>query len=88
MELGLTEYGPTPMPYYAGTPVVAARSQLSGQHSYVEPLVTTPPLPSGAGSEEPHIAALRSAEERHAQAVRRARMLLIGVQRNGKADQA
>lgn len=63
MELGLTEYGPTPMPYYAGTPVVAARSQLSGQHSsYMEPLVTTPPLPSGAGSEEPP-QALRSAEE-------------------------
>jgi len=62
LELGLTEYGPTPMPYYAGTQMVAARSQLSVQHFDMEPLVTTPPLPPGAGSEEPP-QALRSAEE-------------------------
>jgi phage head maturation protease len=53
LELGLTEYGPTPIPYYVGTQMVAARSQLSDQHSGLEPLATTPPLPSGAGAETP-----------------------------------
>ena len=89
LELGLSEYGPTPVPYYAGTPVVAVRSTLQGQHFSMEPLVTTPALPTGAAPEEPRISALRSAEIRHAQALRRARLLAIGVQDHGrKADQA
>lgn len=89
LELGLTEYGPTPMPYYAGTPVVAARSYPSGQHFVMNPLVTTPPLqPSGPGTEDSHMGALRSAEIRHAQAMRRARLLSIGVIDGNEAGQA
>lgn len=85
MELGLTEYGPTPVPYYVATNVVAVRAELAGQHSDMEPLATTPPLPSGAGPEEPHISALRSAEHRYAQALRRARLTAIGVT-SGEGD--
>lgn len=89
LELGLTEYGPTPVPYYAGTPVVAVRASIQGQHFFPEPLTTTPALPpSGAAPEEPHIDALRSAEIRHAQALRRARLLTIGVRNGDQADPA
>lgn len=90
LELGLSEYGPTPVPYYAGTPVVAVRSTLQGQHFGMDSLVTTPPLPpSGPGTEDSRVSALRSAEIRHAQALRRARLLAIGVINHGKqADPA
>lgn len=89
LELGLSEYGPTPVPYYTGTPVMAVRSTIQGQHFGMEPLVTTPALPSGAAPEEPRVSALRSAEIRHAQALRRARLLAIGVNNHGKqADPA
>lgn len=60
LELGLTEYGPTPLPYYAGAQLVTVRS--SSQHLQ-QAAGSVPPLPpSGAGSEEPP-QALRSAEE-------------------------
>lgn len=87
LELGLTEYGPTPLPYYAGAQLVSVRSQFSAQHSLGAAAVA-PPLLTGAGTEEPHIDALRSAENRHAQALRRARILLIGDHNHGQANQA
>lgn len=64
LELGLSEYGPTPQPYYAGAQTVAVRAlQHPGQHPYGAAGTAPPHLPDGdAGAEEPHHA-LRSAQE-------------------------
>lgn len=70
LELGLAEYGPTPSPFYADAQLVGVRSQFfPGQH-LDEAAGYEPPLPSGAGSEEPP-QALRSADELRRQ-IRRA----------------
>ena len=73
LELGLSEYGPTPQPYYAGALTVAVRAQLPGQHPDVA-AGTAPPPPTGAGAEEPHNRALRSAEDNR-RLIRRALLL-------------
>lgn len=73
LELGLSEYGPTPQPYYAGALTVAVRAQLPDQHPDGA-AGTAPPLPPGAGTEEPHVVALRSAEENR-RLIRRALLL-------------
>lgn len=64
LELGLSEYGPTPQPYYAGAQTVAVRAlQHPGQHPYGAAGTAPPHLQDGdAGAEEPHHA-LRSAQE-------------------------
>lgn len=72
LELGLAEYGPTPMPYYASALTVAVRAQLPGQHPHGA-ADTAPPPPTGAGPEEPP-RALRSAEENR-RMIRRALLL-------------
>jgi phage head maturation protease len=83
LELGLTEYGPTPQPYYAGAQLVTVRSQISpGQH-FDEAAGIDPPLPTGAGAEEPP-QALRSAEEVRRQ-IRRA--LVVRSAHHGRQAQ-
>lgn len=61
LELGLAEYGPSPLAIYKGAELVGVRSQSTHQH-LMEAADGMPPHPQGAGSEEP-LAALRSAEE-------------------------
>jgi phage head maturation protease len=67
LEFGLAEYGPTPVPVYAGTPVMAVRATTPGQHPDGDDAGAAgaaPPRPPGAGAEEPHtVRALRSAQE-------------------------
>lgn len=88
LELGLSEYGPTPLPSYDGAQLVGVRSySFPAQHPDGAADVA-PALPSGAASEEPHIGALRSAEIRHAQAIRRARLFAIGARNADQADPA
>jgi phage head maturation protease len=88
LELGLAEYGPTPLPSYAGASLVAVRSQFPVQHS-IGLAEAAPPLPpSGPGTEDSHVSALRSAEIRHAQAIRRARLFAAGVRNGNQADPA
>jgi HK97 family phage prohead protease len=56
LELALSEYGPTPMPYYTDAQVVAVRSAMTGQHSDPGPAGTAPPLRTGGlGAEDPHL---------------------------------
>jgi len=86
LELGLTEYGPTPLPAYNGAQLVGVRSQFfPAQHSTGLAEAAPPLPPSGPGAEDSHISALRSAEIRHAQAIRRARLFAVGAR---NADQA
>lgn len=72
LELGLTEYGPTPLPYYAGAATVAVRAQLPDQHPTGAAGAAPPPQQSGAGAEEPHV--LHSGRHEYARriAIRRA----------------
>jgi phage head maturation protease len=81
LELGLTEYGPTPLPFYSGAQLVTVRS--SSQH-FAEAAGYVPPLPPGAGSEEPP-QALRSAEEIRRQ-IRRA--LVVRSAHYGREEDA
>lgn len=81
-ELGLAEYGPTPQPYYAGALTVAVRAQLPDQHPDGA-AGTAPPLPTGAGAEEPP-QALRSVEEVRRQ-IRRA--LVVRSAHHGRKAQ-
>lgn len=56
-ELGLKEYGPTPLPYYAGAQMLAVRSQNSpDQHSDNRPADSVPPPQndSESGAEDSH----------------------------------
>lgn len=64
LELGLVEYGPTPMPAYSGAQLVGVRSHYFPPQYSEGPTETEPPLqPSGLGAEDSHASALRSAEE-------------------------
>lgn len=54
--LGLSEYGPTPQPYYETAQVLAVRStQATGEHSDDGAVPPAPPSPTETGSEEQQV---------------------------------
>lgn len=62
LELGLSDYGPTPVPYYAGAEIVAVRSRLvdgvdqldDDERAQLLAALTATPADSGPGAADPH----------------------------------
>ncbi|WP_320069762.1 HK97 family phage prohead protease [Micromonospora sp. RTGN7] len=61
LELGLSDYGPTPIPYYEGAEIVAVRSAVQlvdqlddDQRAALLAALTATPANAGPGAEDPH----------------------------------
>ncbi|MCX4468960.1 HK97 family phage prohead protease [Micromonospora sp. NBC_01655] len=61
LELGLSDYGPTPIPYYEGAAIVAVRSAVQlvdqlddDQRAELLAALTATPANAGPGAEDPH----------------------------------